>query len=85
MLSSKNKRGERFLTALKGVSDPEEKRKIIGREFIRVFEQAALDVVHEAQAHGETLEAVSRLATMSREPRYAVTREEDTVLEDTLH
>ncbi|PZG13286.1 glutamine-hydrolyzing GMP synthase [Nonomuraea aridisoli] len=29
---------ERFLKALAGVSDPEEKRKIIGREFIRVFE-----------------------------------------------
>ena len=36
---------DRFLTALAGVSDPEEKRKIIGREFIRVFEQAARDVV----------------------------------------
>jgi GMP synthase (glutamine-hydrolysing) len=36
---------ERFLSALAGVSDPEEKRKIIGREFIRVFEQAARDVV----------------------------------------
>ena len=36
---------ERFLSALSGVSDPEEKRKIIGREFIRVFEQAARDVV----------------------------------------
>jgi GMP synthase (glutamine-hydrolysing) len=36
---------ERFLTALAGVSDPEQKRKIIGREFIRVFEQAARDVV----------------------------------------
>ncbi|WP_344140058.1 glutamine-hydrolyzing GMP synthase [Pedococcus bigeumensis] len=36
---------ERFLSALDGVSDPEEKRKIIGREFIRVFEQAARDVV----------------------------------------
>lgn len=35
----------RFLSALDGVSDPEEKRKIIGREFIRVFEQAARDVV----------------------------------------
>ena len=31
---------ERFLTALAGVSDPEQKRKIIGREFIRSFEQA---------------------------------------------
>ena len=34
---------------------------------------------------GETLEAVSRLAAMSREPRYAVVRERDSVLEDTLH
>jgi GMP synthase (glutamine-hydrolysing) len=32
---------ERFLSALKGVSDPEEKRKRIGREFIRVFEEEA--------------------------------------------
>lgn len=30
---------ERFLRALSGVEDPEEKRKIIGREFIRVFEE----------------------------------------------
>jgi GMP synthase (glutamine-hydrolysing) len=44
---------ERFLTALAGVTDPEEKRKIIGREFIRVFEQAARDVVAESGAHGE--------------------------------
>ena len=36
---------ERFLEALKGQSDPETKRKIIGREFIRVFEQAARDIV----------------------------------------
>ena len=32
---------ERFLAALKGVDDPEEKRKIIGREFIRAFEEVA--------------------------------------------
>lgn len=32
---------ERFLEALRGVSDPEEKRRIIGREFIRVFEEQA--------------------------------------------
>src|SRR5829696_690607 len=31
---------EQFLSALEGVSDPEEKRKIIGHEFIRVFEAA---------------------------------------------
>ncbi|MDO5746581.1 MAG: glutamine-hydrolyzing GMP synthase [Actinomycetaceae bacterium] len=32
---------ERFLTQLEGVADPEEKRKIIGAEFIRVFEEEA--------------------------------------------
>lgn len=32
---------ERFLKALKGVKDPEEKRRIIGREFIRTFEEEA--------------------------------------------
>lgn len=32
---------ERFLEKLKGVSDPERKRKIIGEEFIRVFEEEA--------------------------------------------
>lgn len=33
--------GGRFLGKLKGVSDPEKKRKIIGEEFIRVFEEEA--------------------------------------------
>jgi GMP synthase (glutamine-hydrolysing) len=32
---------ERFLDLLDGVEDPEQKRKIIGREFIRVFEEEA--------------------------------------------
>lgn len=44
---------ERFLHALAGVSDPEEKRKTIGREFIRVFEAAERDIVGAAAAHGE--------------------------------
>ena len=35
---------ERFLTKLKGVSEPECKRKIIGEEFIRVFEEEAKKV-----------------------------------------
>ncbi len=43
---------ERFLDALAGVSDPEDKRRAIGREFIRVFEQAARDVVGSAEAGG---------------------------------
>jgi GMP synthase (glutamine-hydrolysing) len=41
---------KRFLDALAGVSDPEEKRKIIGREFIRVFEAAEADVLAKAVA-----------------------------------
>ncbi|MFR9757039.1 glutamine-hydrolyzing GMP synthase [Streptomyces sp. TR06-5] len=44
---------DRFLAALAGVSDPEEKRKIIGREFIRVFEQAQAELVAEAGEAGE--------------------------------
>ncbi len=39
---------DQFLAALAGVSDPEAKRKIIGREFIRTFEAAAREVVGEA-------------------------------------
>src|SRR2546421_239296 len=35
---------ERFLSKLRGVTDPEEKRKIIGNEFIRVFEDAIVDL-----------------------------------------
>ncbi len=34
----------RFLTALKGVTDPEEKRKIIGRMFIEIFEEEAAKI-----------------------------------------
>ncbi|MBP5274873.1 MAG: glutamine-hydrolyzing GMP synthase [Abditibacteriota bacterium] len=37
---------ERFLKALKGVRDPERKRKIIGEEFIRVFEEEARKLGH---------------------------------------
>jgi GMP synthase (glutamine-hydrolysing) len=44
---------DRFLTALGGVTDPEQKRKIIGREFIRVFEAAAREV--DAERHVEFL------------------------------
>jgi GMP synthase (glutamine-hydrolysing) len=59
--------GKRFLTALEGVADPERKRKIIGREFVRVFENEARkvrgarflaqgtlypDVIESVAAHG---------------------------------
>lgn len=37
---------ERFLNALRGVTEPEEKRKIIGREFIAVFDEEAQKLGH---------------------------------------
>jgi GMP synthase (glutamine-hydrolysing) len=46
---------DRFLGALAGVTDPEAKRKIIGREFIRSFEGAASELVAEASADGEPI------------------------------
>jgi GMP synthase (glutamine-hydrolysing) len=39
---------KQFLDALAGVSDPEEKRKIIGREFIRTFEAAEREILADA-------------------------------------
>ncbi len=39
---------KQFLDALAGVTDPETKRKIIGREFIRTFEAAEIDVIKDA-------------------------------------
>jgi GMP synthase (glutamine-hydrolysing) len=47
---------ERFLGALAGVTDPEEKRKIVGREFIRAFEAAERELVAAAGEHGEAIE-----------------------------
>ncbi len=54
----------RFLDALEGVSDPERKRKIIGRVFIELFEEAAGDipgVTHLAQGtlYPDVIESVS--------------------------
>ncbi|MCB4208232.1 glutamine-hydrolyzing GMP synthase [Arthrobacter sp. UM1] len=46
---------QRFLSALEGVSDPETKRKIIGREFIRAFEEAERQIMAEAAAEGEKI------------------------------
>src|SRR5438552_7085884 len=38
---------ERFLSLLKGVTDPEQKRKIIGNEFIEVFQRATEELLDE--------------------------------------
>ncbi len=47
---------EQFLEALAGVVDPEAKRKAIGTQFIRVFEQAARDIVGSGAREGHPVE-----------------------------
>jgi GMP synthase (glutamine-hydrolysing) len=47
---------EAFLSALAGAVDPEQKRKIIGREFIRAFERAAREITAAAAGSGEACE-----------------------------
>lgn len=56
--------GERFLSELEGVTDPEQKRKIIGRVFIEVFDDAAKsipNVTHLVQGtlYPDVIESVS--------------------------
>jgi GMP synthase (glutamine-hydrolysing) len=43
---------ERFLRLLKGVTDPEEKRKLVGGEFVKVFEHATEELLKEERASG---------------------------------
>jgi GMP synthase (glutamine-hydrolysing) len=56
--------GERFLTRLAGVSDPERKRKIIGNEFIEVFQEEArrlgtVDYLVQGTLYPDVIESVS--------------------------
>jgi len=44
---------DRFLSLLKGVTDPETKRKLIGNEFIKVFQHATEELLQEDQKNGE--------------------------------
>ena len=44
---------ERFLALLKGVTDPERKRKLIGNEFIKVFQKATEELLEEEQRDGD--------------------------------
>jgi GMP synthase (glutamine-hydrolysing) len=44
---------ERFLALLKGVIDPERKRKLIGNEFIKVFQKATEELLEEDQRDGD--------------------------------
>jgi len=61
---------KRFLTRLAGISDPEEKRKIVGEEFIRVFEEEARAL---SRARPESTSADSgRAKTSGGEVRFLV-------------
>lgn len=60
---------ERFLTKLDGVEEPEEKRKIIGEEFIRVFEEEArnldgIDFLGQGTIYPDIIESGTKTAKM---------------------
>lgn len=55
---------QRFLDKLKGVTDPEQKRKIVGEEFIRVFEEeakkiGAVDFLAQGTIYPDILESLN--------------------------
>jgi FlaA1/EpsC-like NDP-sugar epimerase len=60
-------------------------RRVSGPVVDAVWLEDELGELERLVEAGETLEAVSRLAAMSREPHFAVARDPDSVLEDTLH
>jgi GMP synthase (glutamine-hydrolysing) len=65
-------RKKRFLTRLKGITDPELKRKIIGEEFVRVFEEEAAKVkkcvkfLGQGTLYPDVIESISPAGAPSR-------------------
>ncbi|MCL2474670.1 MAG: glutamine-hydrolyzing GMP synthase [Chloroflexi bacterium] len=61
---------ERFLSAIKGVTDPEQKRKIIGHTFIEVFEEESkklgeVDFLAQGTLYPDVIESVSSVSNIS--------------------
>ncbi len=64
-------RSKRFLSRLKGITDPEEKRKIIGDEFVKVFEEEAAKVkkvkfLGQGTLYPDVIESISPTGAPSR-------------------
>lgn len=64
---------DRFLSKLSGISDPETKRKIIGEEFIRVFEEEAkkigkVDFLVQGTIYPDVIESGARKRSNYKEP-----------------
>jgi GMP synthase (glutamine-hydrolysing) len=62
----------RFLARLEGVADPEEKRRRIGEEFIRVFEEEAGKLARRTAARAKPVRPPSGVAKSTPQVRYLV-------------
>lgn len=73
---------ERFLSKLAGVTDPEKKRKIIGAEFIAVFDEFALEVGRPSGSHGLDAHVLSLVRDAGVLKRFVLLRNEAQTYDD---
>lgn len=88
---------ERFLTKLAGVKDPEQKRKIIGNEFIYVFEEEAgklegmdflaqgtlyTDIIESGTATAQTIKSHHNVGGLPEDMKMALIEPLDTLFKD---
>ncbi|CCV63835.1 GMP synthase [glutamine-hydrolyzing] [Alteracholeplasma palmae J233] len=88
---------ERFLTKLKGITDPETKRKIIGTEFIRVFEEETkkledakflaqgtlyTDIIESGTKHAETIKSHHNVGGLPKDIKFKLIEPLNTLFKD---
>ncbi|WP_051237834.1 glutamine-hydrolyzing GMP synthase [Lacticigenium naphthae] len=88
---------ERFMSKLKGVSDPEEKRKIIGHEFIEIFAEEAIkldgveylaqgtlytDVIESGTATAQTIKSHHNVGGLPEEMDFQLIEPMNTLFKD---